>query len=52
MFQLKLFNIVSIYIALNNEILNCDNKIENILQVNTSGIEIQFSKYGPHHVSK
>ena len=52
MFQYKLFNIVSIYFALNNEILYCDNKLDNILQVNATEIEIYFSKYSHHHVSK
>ena len=36
MFQYKLLNIVSIYIAIYNETIHCNKKIENILQVNTS----------------
>ena len=52
MFTYKLLNVISIYIALNNEILKCDNKLENNLQANATEIEVLFIKYDQHHVSQ
>ena len=52
MFTYKLLNVISVYFALNNEILYCDNKLENNLQANATEFEVFFIKHDQHHVSK